>query len=49
VAFIALYVYVFTGNESMRKKELAYILPLPFLFIGLPAAISVRALRRQRG
>ena len=48
MAFIALYVYVFTGDESMRKKELTYILPLPFLLIGLPTAISVRALRQQR-
>lgn len=48
IAFIALYTYVFTGNQSMRKKELSYILPLPFLLIGLPSAINVRLLRRNR-
>lgn len=48
IAFIALYTYVFTGNLSMQKKELAYILPFSFLLIGLPSAINVRVLRRNR-
>ena len=46
-AFIALYTYAFTGNESMFKKELAYMLPLPFLLIGLPTAINVRMIRKM--
>jgi peptidoglycan/LPS O-acetylase OafA/YrhL len=48
IAFTALYTYVFTGNLSMQKKELAYILPFSFLLIGLPSAINVRVLRRNR-
>ena len=47
IAFIALYTYVFTGNESMQKKELAYILPFSFLLIGLPSAINVRMIRKM--
>ena len=48
LAFIALYTYAFTGNKSMFKKELAYMLPLPFLLVGLPAAINVRMIRKMR-
>lgn len=47
MAFIALYTYAFTGNNSMFKKELAYVLPLSFLLIGLPAAINVRTIRKM--
>jgi peptidoglycan/LPS O-acetylase OafA/YrhL len=47
IAFIALYTYVFTGNLSMQKKELAYILPFSFLLIGLPSAINVRMIRKM--
>ena len=47
LAFIALYTYAFTGNKSMFKKELAYMLPLSFLLIGLPAAINVRMIRKM--
>ena len=47
LAFIALYTYAFSGNKSMFKKELAYMLPLPFLLIGLPAAINVRMIRKM--
>ena len=47
MAFIALYTYAFTGNKSMFKKELAIMLPLPFLLIGLPAAINVRTIRKM--
>jgi hypothetical protein len=46
-AFIALYTYAFTGNNSMFKKELAFMLPLSFLLIGLPAAINVRIIRKM--
>jgi peptidoglycan/LPS O-acetylase OafA/YrhL len=46
IAFIALYTYAFTGNKSMFKNELQFMLPLPFLLIGLPAAINVRMIRR---
>lgn len=47
IAFIALYTYVFTGNESMRKKELSYILPFTFLLIGLPSAVNVRVIGKM--
>ena len=47
LAFIALYTYAFTGNKSMFKKELAYMLPLSFLLIGLPAAINLRMIRKM--
>jgi hypothetical protein len=47
MAFIALYTYAFTGNNSMFKKELAFMLPLSFLLIGLPAAINVRMIRKM--
>lgn len=46
-AFIALYTYAFTGNNSMFKKELAFMLPLSFLLIGLPTAINVRMIRKM--
>jgi peptidoglycan/LPS O-acetylase OafA/YrhL len=47
IAFIALYTYAFTGNKSMFKNELQFMLPLPFLLIGLPAAINVRMIRKM--
>ena len=47
MAFIALYTYAFTGNNSMFKKELAFMLPLSFLLIGLPAAINIRMIRKM--
>ena len=46
-AFIALYTYAFTGNKSMFKNELQFMLPLTFLLIGLPAAINVRMVRKM--
>jgi peptidoglycan/LPS O-acetylase OafA/YrhL len=46
-AFIALYTYAFTGNKSMFKKELAIMLPIAFLLVGLPAAINVRMIRKM--
>ena len=46
-AFIALYTYAFTGNNSMFKKELAFMLPLSFLLIGLPAAINIRMISKM--
>lgn len=46
LAFIALYTYAFTGNKSMFKKELMYTIELPFLLIGLPAAINLRMFRK---
>ena len=46
-AFIALYTYAFTGNNSMFKKELAFMLPLSFLLIGLPSAINIRMIRKM--
>jgi peptidoglycan/LPS O-acetylase OafA/YrhL len=47
LAFIALYTYAFTGNKSMFKKELAFMLPLSFLLIGLPAAINIRMISKM--
>jgi len=46
LAFIALYTYAFTGNKSMFKNELQYMLPLTFLLIALPAAINIRMIRK---
>ena len=45
-AFIALYTYAFTGNKSMFKKELMYMVEFTFLLIGLPTAINIRMIRR---
>jgi peptidoglycan/LPS O-acetylase OafA/YrhL len=47
LAFIALYTYAFTGNKSMFKNELQFMLPLTFLLIGLPAGINVRMIRKM--
>lgn len=48
LAFIALYTYAFTGNKSMFKNELQFMIPLTFLLIGLPAAINVGMIRKMR-
>ena len=47
LAFISLYTYAFTGNNSMFKKELMYTIEFPFLLIALPAAINVRMIRKM--